>query len=316
MTAPNRIDFLALIRWACDQMLHRLFRPFRIETWMVLGFCAWLAHLGQNGFGLNYFGGPGKSGQRKLDSGTISDWTNNAKDFAQTNWLWLLPLVAFIALLMLVIWIAFIWISSRGRFLFLEGLTTRRLEIARPWREYAPEAQSLFWFRIWIAMATIGVGLTFSVVAIFGFIALQSVSPSSGVGIALLISTFLLVVPLLVLAAIAWIVQEEIVVPIMWLRRISCLDAWKLGLQLIRTRALLFVQFLVVRLLLVVLAGIVLLAFALLTCCMGAILLAIPYLGAVLLLPLTVFMRFLSVGYLAHFGSDYDLLAAGANRPG
>jgi hypothetical protein len=313
-TAPNNIDFLALIRWARDQTLQRLFRPFRIETWMILGFCAWLAGLGQNGFGFNFLGGSKQSGPKTVNSETISAWTNTAKDFAQTNWVWLLPLVALVGLFLLALWVAIIWISSRGRFLFLENLMTGRLEVARPWREYAVEAQSLFWFRIWIAIAAMGFGLICGVVGIFAAISIQSHAAWNGVGIALMIAALLLAVPLMILAAIAWVVLEQIVVPLMWLRRIPCLTAWTAGLEVIRTRPMLFFQFLMARLILAILTGIAVLAFALLTCCIGGILLALPYLGAVMLLPVTVFFRFLSVGYLAHFGSDYDLLAAGATR--
>ncbi len=313
-TAPDDIDFLALIRWARDQTLQRLFRPFRIETWMILGFCAWLAGLGQSGYGVNYFGGPGHSGGRKINSATVSAWTNSATDFMQTNWVWILPLVAVVALLLLALWVAIIWISSRGRFLFLEGLMTRRLEVARPWREYAAEAQSLFWFRIWIAIAAMGFGLICGVVGVLAAITLQSHAEWSGIGIALMIGALLLAVPLVVLAAVAWVVQEEIVVPLMWLRRIPCLSAWTAGFHVIRTRPMLFFQFLVARLILAILTGIAIIVFILLTCCIGGLLLALPYFGAVMLLPVTVFFRFLSVGYLAHFGSDHDLLAAGATR--
>ena len=313
-TAPNDIDFLALIRWARDQTLQRLFRPFRIETWMILGFCAWLADLGQSGYGFNYFGGPGQSGRRKMDSATVSTWTHTATDFVQTNWVWLIPLVAIVALVLLALWVALLWISSRGRFLFLEGLMTGRLEIARPWREYSMEAQSLFWFRIWIALAVMGFGLICGVVAILAAIAVQSHAAWNGVGIALMIGALLVVVPLMILAAVAWVVQEQIVVPLMWLRRIPCLSAWTAGFHLIRTRPMLFFQFLAARLILGILTGIVVVALVLLTCCIGGLLLALPYLGAVMFLPVTVFFRFLSVGYLAHFGSDYDLLAAGAAR--
>jgi hypothetical protein len=45
----------------------------------------------------------------------------------------------------------------------------------------------------------------------------------------------------------------------------------------------------------------------LVTCIVGGLLMAIPYLGAVLMLPITVFFRFYSVEYLAQYGSEFEV---------
>ncbi|MHB9006972.1 MAG: hypothetical protein ACYDC1_08565, partial [Limisphaerales bacterium] len=54
--------------------------------------------------------------------------------------------------------------------------------------------------------------------------------------------------------------------------------------------------------------ALVILAVVLATCCVAGCLLAIPYLGAVLLLPVFVFDRAYSLHFLRQFGPEYDLL--------
>jgi hypothetical protein len=43
------------------------------------------------------------------------------------------------------------------------------------------------------------------------------------------------------------------------------------------------------------------------TCCIAGCLMAIPYVGAVVVLPVTVFFRAYSLEYLAQFGPEYRL---------
>ena len=48
--------------------------------------------------------------------------------------------------------------------------------------------------------------------------------------------------------------------------------------------------------------------FGLLTCCIGWLLLAIPYIGAVVMLPIYVTFRSLDLEFLGQFGAEYTLL--------
>jgi hypothetical protein len=56
--------------------------------------------------------------------------------------------------------------------------------------------------------------------------------------------------------------------------------------------------------------GVMILALVLVTCCCAGCLLAIPYLGTVLLLPVLVFKRSYSLYYLAQYGREYDALSS------
>lgn len=51
---------------------------------------------------------------------------------------------------------------------------------------------------------------------------------------------------------------------------------------------------------------IAILAFSIATCCIGLLLLLIPYIGSVILLPVTYTYRYLSIEFLSQFMKDID----------
>ena len=59
------VSVITPIGMAWRRMVRVCFDPFRIEKWFVLGFCAFLAHLGTGGMSFNFPGGsPGGGGGR------------------------------------------------------------------------------------------------------------------------------------------------------------------------------------------------------------------------------------------------------------
>jgi hypothetical protein len=69
-----------------------------------------------------------------------------------------------------------------------------------------------------------------------------------------------------------------------------------------------FVLYAIWKFLLVILMLIAVFAVGFGTCCIGFILMVIPYIGAVVMLPATVFFRFLGPEFLAQFGEEWDIL--------
>ena len=51
------------------------------------------------------------------------------------------------------------------------------------------------------------------------------------------------------------------------------------------------------------------------TCCTAGCLMAIPFIGTVLLLPILIFKRSYSLFYLAQYGPEYDVFPAPAAVP-
>jgi hypothetical protein len=93
------------------------------------------------------------------------------------------------------------------------------------------------------------------------------------------------------------------------------MDAWREFGALLRGRLGHFVVYLLFRVLLAIVISALVLTVVLVTCCIAGCLLAIPYLGTVLLLPILVFERAYSVHFLAQFGPSFNVFSAAAPIP-
>jgi hypothetical protein len=109
-----------------------------------------------------------------------------------------------------------------------------------------------------------------------------------------------------------WIIRrltKDFVVPLQFLRRSRCLDAWRELGDLLRGNIGNLVLYFLFRIVLAIAIAVVVVGVVLVTCCIAGCLFALPYLGTVLLLPILVFERAYSLYYLAQFGPDYDVFA-------
>jgi hypothetical protein len=66
------------------------------------------------------------------------------KPFSLHTWL----IVGFTAFPSGIICILFLWLSSRGKFMFLNYVVHKQAEIAEPWHEFRKEGDSLFVWRL------------------------------------------------------------------------------------------------------------------------------------------------------------------------
>jgi len=96
---------------------------------------------------------------------------------------------------------------------------------------------------------------------------------------------------------------ESFVVPIMYRYEMTVLDAWRSFLPWLKVRPVHFVVYGLFVLMLATIFAIFFSVFCMMTCCLAAL----PYLGTVLLLPVWVTYRLLSVEFLAQFHPDFDL---------
>ena len=106
-----------------------LFRPFEFGKWFVIGFCAWLAYLGSGGGG---GGGGGGNGGRGRGSHNVQEAFGEAKHFVMENLHWIIPVAVVVTIIGIVVWLAFTWLSSRGRFMFLHCVAHNKAEVSTP----------------------------------------------------------------------------------------------------------------------------------------------------------------------------------------
>jgi hypothetical protein len=119
------------------------------------------------------------------------------------------------------------------------------------------------------------------------------------------------VVLVLVAMAIVFTLIEKLtkdfVVPIMFLCRVGWRKGWGEFWGLLSANIGHFILYVLFQIVLALAIGAIMLVVIIATCCIAGCLLALPYLGTVLFLPVLVFSRSYSLHYLAQYGRDYDV---------
>ncbi len=294
------IQFMEPLSRAWDRMKTALFKPFDLNKWFVVGFNAFLAGLMD--------ASNGRGGARYTKGGDLGGFIH----FPRTAWAWLMA-HQFWALLILVGLVAAIaiavvltWVSARGTFMFMDNVVKNSAEIAKPWREYRKEGNSLFVWRLLLGIAAF---VTFG--GIFALFFIQGAALyESGLGHALPIGFIvwlgLLALVLVVLWGFINLFLRDFVAALMYRDRISCGQAWKLFLGVFGKAPIHFVGYGILIFLLIIAFVIAVVVAGLVTCCTGWILLAIPYISTVVTLPVWYGYRAFSLEFLAQFGPEYD----------
>ena len=285
-----------------QRMKKALFQPFDISKWFRIGFTAFLAGLTDchgNGSGNN-------------SGGNYNEW-DNFFSFPQTAWNWLTdnPLWANLILVGLVFLIVLIsviiWVSARGKFMFLHNVVHDNSEISEPWHEYRKEGNSLFWFDFvfgWFAFAV------FALLAAYFFVSAKELYygdfTKPAIFLAILQMVLLFIGYMIVFGYIG-LFEKDFVVPLMYKYRIGVLKAWGKFLALLSKKLFTFLIYGLFIFVLGIAVVIGVIFFALITCCIGLLLIAIPYIGAVVLLPISYTFRAFSIEFLAQFGDKYNV---------
>ena len=212
---------------------------------------------------------------------------------------------------LVILYLVSLWAGSRGKFLFLDNVVHNRALVKQPWREFREQGNSLFLWRL-VFHFFFGI-LVIGILGVAGYGAWLCYQ-AGGLLPGWLAGFIGLGLGVLVLAlAVSYLLAllEDFVVPVMYQQALSTNAAWRSVLSLHGQRPGTFVLYLLWRVLLHLGAGMIVLAFIVLTCCMGAIVLIIPVIGAMVTLPITVFFRSLGPEFLRQFGSDVDLWADG-----
>jgi len=289
---------------AIERVKTILFSPFDLGKWFVIGFCAWLAYLGKGGGG---GGGPG--GGRGGGTADVHEAFGQAKEFVLDNIHWIVPVAVIAVLVGIILWLVLTWLSSRGRFMFLHCVAKNKAEIKVPWTKFRQHANSLFLFRIvlgLIGFAAIGLPLLIAGLLIFMTIA------GGGPHVVPVLGSVMIGFVVFVITIGFFLVHKftmDFVVPIMSLHTTSCTAGWREFLGLLSVNKARFVLYILFQIVIAIAIGAIIVAAVCVTCCCAACILAIPYIGTVLMLPLLVFKRAYSLLYLRQFGPQFDVFS-------
>jgi hypothetical protein len=291
-------------------MKKALFNPIDLKKWFVVGFTAFLS-------GLTDCSGHGGTGGR--GRGTV-DW-EEILYFPQRAWEWLVvhpvwaTVIVFGAFLFFVLVILITWWSSRGKFMFLDNVVHDRSQVVAPWNEFRIEGNSLF---LWCFVLGAVVFLIVIGYLVQCFVTLQGLYEGSEDLTALIVPAALMLLGLIAIMMLNGFIElllADFVVPIMYRDRITTLKAIQKFLTLFQSHPLYFLGYalFVLMVVLIVVIGVVIAGFV--TCCVGFVLLAIPYINSVVLLPISYTMRAFSVEFLEQFGSEYYIFPRDVSTP-
>jgi hypothetical protein len=293
--------------WA--RMTSLLLRPFDLGLWLVVGFTAWLASFLEQGGSHSWF--QWREDLEDLGRRKIQHWPGDLIDTAGDLLAeaWTAALVIGLVVLALVVALVLAWVGSRGQFMFLDNLVRRRGEVARPWTRFKTEGDSLFvWQLVYGLVVLIVLGIL--AVSVLGGLALLG-GVEAPRAVVFLFFALLGTAGFVIVVTLAYVefFLLHLIVPIMYRRRIGCAAAWTVFGGLFRQRPGHFVLYGLLQLAIAVAAAALILTAGLMTCCVGLLLLAIPYVGTVLTLPLPVFVRYLDLEWLGQFGTEFAVLA-------
>jgi hypothetical protein len=294
------IQFMEPLSRAWNRMKIALFKPFDLHKWFVVGFNAFLAGLMEASNG-----GGGSRFSKRGDFGAFIH-------FPQTAWAWLAghpfwaALIAFGLLVAIVVVVVLTWVSARGTFMFIDNVVKNSVEIAKPWREYQKEGNSLFVWRLLIGiMAFVTFGAVFAVFFARGA-ALYEAGISPALPLGLIMGLGLAFFALVVIWGYINLFLKDFVAALMYRDRVRCGQAWKLFLGVFGKAPFHFIAYGILIFLLIIAFVIAVILAGLVTCCIGWILLAIPYISTVVTLPVWYTYRGFSLEFLAQFGPEYD----------
>ena len=309
MTPPAPAAGPSPIEAAAQAVEHtrRVLLPFRFETWLALGFVAFLDQCGRGGVSGSVPGGGGR--------GPVWPGSGNGGDGLPDVGAWLgenLALVVVIAAGVLALMVAFsalvLWINSRATFVYIDDVATGRAEIARPWKAHAELAWSYFGWRFGLVLAIMLGALVLIVAGAFAVFTLKDQGMALAAVLVVLIPLFL---ALIVGAALFSVLLRDFAAPIQLARGTTCGAALATAWGLVRAYPLPFFLYVVLKVCFGIAQGIVIFAGACLTCCC----ILIPVVTQTALQPLFFFERAWPLFMLRQMGYDLVTVAAPAPPP-
>lgn len=300
------VSFVDPMRSAWQRMVRVLFRPFSLSKWFVLGFAAFLSE------GLTH-GGSGQSSFRHRAGGGVPDVSGVLERLAE---FFRHPVWGAVALVVLtlacIVFLLLLWVNSRGRFIFLDDVVHERAAIVEPWRRFARRGNELFAFTA-ISLLLWGAALVATILPVLpGLLAAAASGRWRDLLLIAVGGWLVLFTPLVLLMSCFFLFQSSFVVPLMYRHDIGPVTAWQRFLGLFARHPVHFIAFALLYLVLAAVVFAAALTVGVGTCCVGFFLMATPYIGSVVMLPVGVFFRGLGPDFLAQFGPEYSVSASPA----
>ncbi len=307
------VQYVAPLQRGWERMRGTLLQPFNLGAWLALAFTAWLAQLGSGG-GPSGLWNVGDSGNRnRFTDGFAEAWDGLVAHA------FLIPVIVVGTTLVLLIVIAVLWLSSRGKLMFLDNVVNGRALVAEPWQRHRRLGDSLFLWRLGFGLICLVVAAGVLVMILGPAVAAGSWrDPLAGLSIAAAILGGLVLAALALVVVVISLLLDSFVVPIMLRYGLTASAAWRALLPWVQAypgHFILYALFVLVLALFMALCGSVVCLLTCFACCVWLIPLVGSYVMTAVLLPLWVTYRAFTVEWLAQLDPKFDLFAwAAANQ--
>ena len=298
-----KINYINPLSGAWSRMKKALFHPFDISKWFVVGFTAFLAGLTDwhKGGGDNKGGGRGRF-----------DW-DDFFDFPREAWAWLIDnpgwfmLIVFGLVFLILFIVLLIWLSSRGKFMFLDNVVHDRAQVIKPWHEFKKVGNSLFLWRLCFGFICFVLFMSFLVFCFSVLYHLDESYAPHQMRVLAIVGMALFFLTMIIITAFIASFLNDFVVPIMYKHNKRTNQAWSRFLPLFSRYFLYFIFYGFIVFLLHILMIICVILIVIFTCCVSVIFLIIPYISSVVTLPISYTFRAFSLEFLGQFGPEFTL---------
>lgn len=300
----SSISVITPIEKAFSTVSRLLFQPVDLAKWFCLGFTAWLAALTNSG------GGGGLNLSNAFKGESVSDTSTALAEWVSAHLMMVVFLGVFAVAIVLMVSLVIGWISSRGKFMFLDNVIRNTANIRAPWAQYRREGNSYFLFSIAYGFAILAIMLV--LVTICVLIASPDISRHTwGLNaISAVIAGGIFSIGLIVFSLIVVTFLDDFIVPIMALNQCRVMAAWKIFGHLLKRHTGSFVLYVLFKIVLCLAIS----ALTALVCCCLCCTVLIPYIGTVILLPVHVFLRSYSLHFLEQMDDRYRMFENGPSQ--
>jgi hypothetical protein len=298
----DRPSCLAAVSDAFAGMVAILFRPFDLNRWLSIGFCAWLAMFGTQ---VSYNPAELKMlGREEAELHTLKSVADRVLEWL-ASYPWGLAEALALAVTLLFA-LLFCKIRSRGDFMFMHRWYSPDATIRQCWTASRASGQELFVWRVYLFLI-VALLLALDGVAAYGYVVKPYLAAGKvwNVSLRIPVTGFVTAATLIIMvSALVSHLTKAFVVPIMYWHGVSVSRGWLAVFALCNQHPFAMIGYLVCGMVCAFAAGLALLAFGMLTCCIGFIPFMLPYFGAVAMLPYSLFFRGYAVCFLSLWRSD------------
>jgi hypothetical protein len=204
---------------AFEHTKKQLFRPFRFGQWTRLAFVGLFAGEMSSGGGCNYNFPTHTGGAHR-----------NYLLSSPPDWALLAPFVIALLIAVPVLWLLFLYISSRMRFILFDSVIAKKCEVRRMWRDRRAPALQFFVWQIVFSLVTLA-----SMVVLIGIPVLAAFllgwfsAPREHLAALILggILVFFLFMALALTSLGVHVFTKDFVVPQMALENLSAFEGWR-----------------------------------------------------------------------------------------